>query len=143
MLLIRFAGKRKKRATQEKVIIEIARPAHEIAQEKLDTLKEKALWQQGQIKEYQSELTHIIREYLENRFEIRALESTTDEIARDLKDKGLDDGDKKKLSDILQIADLVKFAKAKPDVNIHDEFFNDAVDFVLRTKEIKQEKNEE
>ncbi|RMG88280.1 MAG: hypothetical protein D6714_00960, partial [Bacteroidetes bacterium] len=45
---------------------EIVLPAHEIALSKLKSLKAKKLWQQGHIKAYQSELTHIVREYLEN-----------------------------------------------------------------------------
>jgi hypothetical protein len=112
----------------------IVRPAHEIAMEKLDELKSKGLWQQGFIKEYQSELTYILREYLENRYQIKALESTTQEIVSDLQVHQLETGDIQMLKDLLQIADLVKFAKAKPDVNIHERFFQQAVDFVKSTQ---------
>jgi len=58
---------------KEEVII---RPAHVVSLEKLNQLDSKKLWQKGEIKAYQSELTYIIREYLENRFGIHALEST-------------------------------------------------------------------
>ena len=142
LLLIRYAGKRKKAVIEkpEKVII---RPAHEIALEKLDHLKEEKLWQKGEIKEYQSQLTYIIREYLENRFYIHALESTSSDIARALRDKGLKDEDKSMLQNILQIADLVKFAKAKPEENVHEKFFNEAIDFVDRTKFVQNKNNKE
>lgn len=57
---------------------------HELALQKLVALQQQKLWQKGDVKPYQSELTFIIREYLENRFNIQALESTTDEIVQNL-----------------------------------------------------------
>ncbi len=110
-------------------------PAHIIAQQALQQLKSEELWQQNKIKEYQSRLTYVIREYLENRYGIKALESTTDEIKRALKKQDFDMKYEAKLSDILQMADLIKFAKAKPPADIHDRFMDDALDFVNNTKE--------
>ncbi len=109
-------------------------PAHEIALKKLNDLKLQKLWQHGDIKMYQSELTHIIREYLEARYEIPALESTTNEVIRALKKGLLQDGDVISVQRILQVADLVKFAKATPEENIHEAFMDEAVEFVERTK---------
>ena len=112
----------------------------------LGKLKEEKLWQQGQVKEYQSRLTYIIREYLENRYEVPALESTTEEIQRSLKQVDFDSSWKDKLSNILQVADLVKFAKAKPPVDFHDQVWKEAEDFVLATKKkpvILEEEGEE
>ncbi len=108
-------------------------PAHLLAAEKLSELNDRELWQKGEIKTYQSELTHIIREYLEGRYGIAALESTTDEIVRILAQELSDKNDVTSLNRILHVADLVKFAKAKPDENIHQSFMTEAVDFVNRT----------
>ncbi|MFK7982291.1 MAG: hypothetical protein AB8G86_20080 [Saprospiraceae bacterium] len=113
---------------------EIKLPAHEIALTALTTLKGEKLWQQGDIKTYQSRLTYIIREYLENRYEVPALESTTDEILRSLKKVDFDNSWKDKLQNILQVADLVKFAKAKPPADFHDRVWQEAEDFVVATK---------
>ncbi len=115
-------------------ILEIKLPAHEIALTALNTLKGEKLWQQGAIKKYQSRLTYTIREYLENRYEIPALESTTDEILRSLKKVDFDSSWKDKLQNILQVADLVKFAKAKPPADFHDRVWQEAEDFVIATK---------
>ena len=79
-------------------------------------------------------MTYIIREYLENRYEIPALESTTDEILRSLKDVDFDESWKHKLQNILQVADLVKFAKAKPPADFHNKVLQEAEDFVIATK---------
>lgn len=128
-------GRRKTEFIEEEEEI-IIRPAHIVSLEKLESLKTKELWQQGKIKEYQSELTYIIREYLENRFGVQALESTTDEIVKDLKGGEFNPQHEESLKEILQIADLVKFAKAKPTEDIHDRFMNQAVDFVEETKKL-------
>ena len=131
-LYIRYTKKKEER----KLVVkepDIFVPAHEVALEKLTDLRDRELWQKGEIKQYQSELTHIIREYLEGRYEIAALESTTDEIVRDLMKELVDQGDIVSIKRILQVADLVKFAKAIPEKNIHESFMNDAESLVERT----------
>ncbi|MFK8005299.1 MAG: hypothetical protein AB8H03_02970 [Saprospiraceae bacterium] len=114
-------------------------PANVIASNQLEELKEKQLWQKGDIKTYQSELTHIIRAYLENRYKINALENTTNQIGLDLKKLNLDESLRTEVQNILQVADLVKFAKAKPTDDIHEQFMNKAIEFVGTTKKSKTE----
>ena len=126
--------KKSKESKDEIKEIIIPKAAHEIAFEKLESLRQKKLWQKGEIKAYQSELTYVIREYLENRYDIQALESTTQEIAQSLKGHDFDLKDESDLKNILQVADLVKFAKAKPTDDVHEQFLNTAFDFVGRTK---------
>ena len=110
-------------------------PAHQTALADLTALKGEQLWQNGEVKQYQTELTRIIRQYLENRFEINALEMTSDDIVYHLKKKtSVSDVQQGKVKDILQIADLVKFAKANPPVNINEQFWGDAENFVQETK---------
>lgn len=116
---------------EEKIII---RSAHDIALEKLDRLKAEKIWETGDIKEYQSELTFVAREYLENRYKIPALELTTDEILHKLKAVEFPDVHERDLKEILTIADLVKFAKAKPTGSIHEEFLVKTYDLVNHTK---------
>jgi len=112
----------------------VIRAAHEIALEKLDVLKEGKMWEKGEIKEYQSNLTFVAREYLENRYKIPALESTTDEILEQLKAVEFPDVHERDLKEILTMADLVKFAKARPSGNIHQEFLEKTYDLVYHTK---------
>lgn len=113
---------------------EIFIPAHIKALDKLDQLRKDEQWKTGRIKEYQTRLTFIIREYLENRYDIQALESTTSEITNYLKRVDFDTSHEHTLKEILQIADLVKFAKATPPENIHEQFLQSAEDFVNYTK---------
>ena len=80
-----------------------------------------------------------MREYLENRYNISALESSTHEILDDLKKVDFDDRFKDNLSEMLSIADLVKFAKADSTGDINTRILNQAEEFVSTTKIILQE----
>lgn len=129
-----FLSKRKNKQ-EEPSRPEIILPAHEVALNRLEDLKRAKLWQQGKIKEFQSELTFVIREYLENRFEMPALESTTNEIDRLFKTMEIEEDWKTELLAIFRTADMVKFAKAIPDIKIHDEGIKKAERFVIETKQ--------
>ena len=132
-LLIKLFWGRKK---DEEITVEkeIIIPAHKKALTALQSLKSEELWQSGNIKKYQSELTDIVRRYLGDRFNVNALEMTTDEISRALRNKDFDTKHSVTLQRILKIADLVKFAKATPPLEINAEFMDEAVAFVESTK---------
>ncbi len=142
-ILIALFVIRKKKARLEETVIKIPDPPHEVALRDLAILKDKKLWQKGKIKSYQSELTHIIRAYIEKRFDTPALESTTGEILLALINKEIDEFQLSHLDQILNMADLIKFAKATPEVNIHSDFMDMAESFVLQTREIKKTGNQE
>ena len=99
--------------------------------DKLQTLENKKLWQNDQVKEYYLGLSEILREYLEGRFGIQAMESTTDEINDTLI---LQDNLKLKLREVLAQADLAKFAKFKPLGDENIRLMKQAKDFVRHTK---------
>jgi len=119
-------------------------PPYEKALDELARLRLKKLWQAGKVKEYYSELTDIIRVYIEERFDVMAIEMTTHEILDDLKEHPINGEAMKKLKDSLELADLVKFAKANPEPLENDTCLNYGIDFVNETKLIAvDEKGEE
>lgn len=109
------------------------RPAHEIALEKLEELRNKKLWQNNQTKQFYIELSDIVREYIEFRFDVLALEMTTPETVAALKLVGLEEAKIKSLEQMLQMADLVKFAKYNPISNENEQCFDIARNFVNAT----------
>jgi hypothetical protein len=110
-------------------------PAHIIAFRDLEKLKEEKLWQKGEIKQYYSRLTEIIRQYLENRFGVFSLELTTSETLDALIRTGFKkDNSYTKLKSVLTGADLVKFAKYKPEPSENELHFEDSWEFILTTK---------
>jgi|TARA_B110000503_G_scaffold72941_1_gene112774 hypothetical protein len=110
--------RKKATITQEEGITALA--PFEEAIEKLQELDNKLLWQNNEIKKYYSELTEIVRAYIEKELKIPALEITTHELVDILSDfnkaKTINTSKEtiKKLNALLQEADLVKFAKSTP-----------------------------
>jgi len=107
---------------------------HEVALQKLNELKERKLWQNNHVKKYHIELTEIIRQYIEDRFSIPALEQVSYEIINDCsKNKEIPEASVKALKKMLTIADLVKFAKLQPLPDENDNSLKDAFLFVEST----------
>ncbi|MEO1435027.1 MAG: hypothetical protein AAFV80_05780 [Bacteroidota bacterium] len=134
------------RLTAKPVEIEeppIVIPPYVTAYRKLDQLKEDKLWQKGEIKTYQSRLTFILREYIGGQYQFNALESTTEEILNQLREVAISGDWKIRLRELLQIADLVKFAKAKPGADFHEKALEDAYRFVDETRKLAQSTKEE
>ena len=98
-----------------KIISKPSEPAYIAALRELDRVKAQKLWQQNQIKEYYTRITHIIRWYISQRFGIPALEETSDEILGNFRKKKIDNVNLQDLESLLTLADLVKFAKGSPN----------------------------
>ena len=131
---------------QEEEIInpELLRPADEVALEKLNAIKEQKIWKEGKHKEYHTQLTDVIREYVNRRYEINSTEKTSDETLRALKPIFRDQRELfQRLEKMLQIADLVKFAKWHTTPDENEQGLQTAYDFVNETKEILAENEEE
>ena len=108
-------------------------PAHVQALAALTELDKKQLWQKGMVKEYHSEITEIIRAYFERKFDLRALELTTTEVNLQLKEKSGAANIIDITVDFLNNADLVKFAKFKPENSVNSEMMKQALEIVNRT----------
>lgn len=109
------------------------RPAHEIALEELKKLYASDLLVNKEYKLFYIRLSEILRTYLEGRYYISAMEETTYEILRDVK-QHVDDEQYAALSEILQEADLVKFAKHLPQEQQTENLKNKTRQFVNDTK---------
>ncbi len=94
--------------------VKVVIPPHREALTALRVLEEKKLWQQGLVKEYYSEITEIIRRFFERRWDIIALEMTTDEILIQIKHIPEALMVWKEMDSFFLSADLVKFAKYQP-----------------------------
>lgn len=130
---IKWAMHRKKGGELQLAEVE-KRPAEEVALEKLDKIKAEKIWQEGKVKEYQTELTDVIREYIGRRYEVKSTEKTSDETLRELKPLM---GEQKELFErlrkMLSLADLVKFAKWHTTPDENESALLTAYDFVHET----------
>ncbi|WP_298756125.1 hypothetical protein [uncultured Psychroserpens sp.] len=113
---------RKKPLTEEEEIAML--PPYDRAKLALKKLDESNYLQRSELKDYYSELTFIIRKYLDEKVYDRALESTTDELVdrlnmlKDASQIELSQTDIDNIETILKRADLVKFAKSAPDIEL-------------------------
>ena len=115
---------------------------HALAIQKLDTLNELKLWQNGDFKKFHTELSDIIREYLDNHFSITTLESTTDEIELQLQGLLISEAVKKSTIESLRISDLAKFAKAQPLGDENDFCLQTAYQLINDTQALSSTTNE-
>lgn len=100
----------------------------------LENLRQQQKWQQGKVKEYHTELTDILRNYLEETYHIQSTEMTTDQTLDAFQSSlAYSEDNYAKLRQILQTADMVKFAKSEPLPYQHDLSMTQAVDFVKST----------
>lgn len=110
-------------------------PPHVVAIKALEALHHQKLWQNGKYKQYYSGITDILRTYIAARYEVGAMEMTSDEIIAVMRGvEGLPQKSAMDLTGILQTADLVKFAKAEPDPEENENDYWRAYYFVEETK---------
>lgn len=113
-------------------------PPYEEAMQRLKLLKAQQLWQNNQEKEYYTALTDILREYIDRRFSINAVEMTSTQILESLKQNPETKLVNDQLSEILVIADFVKFAGQRPLADDNERSMARAESFVEATKPAPQ-----
>ncbi|MCH8217310.1 MAG: DUF4381 family protein [Planctomycetes bacterium] len=115
--------------------VRIFKSAHEIAYERLRRLVDRQLIENQRVKEFYEHISTILRHYIEDRFDLRAPEQTTEEFLSDLKQsRALAPPDKENLEHFLAHCDLVKFAKHHPDQRQIQDTFDLAKAFVEKTQ---------
>lgn len=146
-LIILFVRHLRKKENDEEEETKPKVPAIVTARERLSQLNDANLWQTGKLKEFYTDLTDIVREYLEGQFNIEAIEMTSDEILTEVKKIELDNSTYNKLQNTLITADLVKFAKASTTSTQNEESFNEIKIFIEDSyvfhQELEKKKAEE
>ncbi|NOU59194.1 hypothetical protein [Marinifilum caeruleilacunae] len=120
-------------------------PAHVTALKKLDEIKQQKLWQGGKVKQFHSDITDTIRTYLDERYNMSTQESTTDEILDAVSSVEVNNEWHATLREVLERADLAKFAKFQPLPNENERSMKYAYQIVESTIliEKEEEKSEE
>lgn len=130
--LIRRHGRLK--GGPEGVPLKPLEPAHVLAFRELDKLKAEKIWEKGLVKLYYTRLTEVTRQYIERQYGIPAMERTTVEIMQAFRKTNRDDSLlDEMLKELLELADLVKFAKEDPLPVENQTNLNNAYLFVQKT----------
>ncbi|HIK67266.1 MAG TPA: hypothetical protein EYF95_04795 [Flavobacteriales bacterium] len=125
--------KRKERVEIEMVVPDI--PPHITALEKLRELEERKGWTKGEAKSFHVQLSEIIRTYIDARFSISSLESTTREAAAQIDLLDISQSDKSNLISALRLGDKIKFAKHTARTDDHIKVIKTCIEFVENTME--------
>ncbi len=112
-------------------------PPYDRAVRALNTLRAQHLCEQGREKEFYTRLTDILRVYLDKRFGINAMEMTTTQILHALERNEATRLPRRHMSQLLEIADFVKFAAQRPLPDDNVQAFNNAMQFVEDTKPVE------
>lgn len=131
LVLLVLRRMRKEKPAPEAPVIDV--PLHERVLAALEALGRERLWQQGEHKAYQSRLTDLLRGYVEERFQVPALERTTEELLHELRVSPLSTEQQNLLGNMLRLADMVKFAKALPTPQENEQMMSSALRFVRDT----------
>ena len=138
--LITYMQSRMGAKEEDVLAMEPQRPAEEVALEKLDIIREQKIWQSGRVKEYHTQLTDVVREYIARRFEVSSTEQTSDETLRAMRPLL---SEKKELYEqlrkMLTLADLVKFAKWTTTPDENELSLRSAYAFVKETTPVEEE----
>lgn len=133
ILLVRLYYKRKYQGMSVSLASQKLDPPDVVALRELERLKTEAPWLHNKVKVYYIRLSEIIRNYIERRYLIPALEQTTEEILRDLKKLNHDSGSIPLLTELLTLADLVKFAKVIPGKEENAKQIDVTIEYVIHT----------
>jgi len=114
-------------------------PPDQIAFNRLNALKEAQLWEKGQEKEYYTRLIDILRDYLQERFGINAMEMTSSQILKALSANEETRLPHRYMQKVVEIADYVKFAKVRPMPDDNVRSFQNAMQFVEETRPVEPE----
>lgn len=115
-------------------------PPYELAMRRLDALKRKRLHEQGHNKEFYTELTDILRQYLGGRFRIYALEMTSTQIMEELEKNPETAPFVAELKPMFTVADFVKFAKQQSTIDENIKSYKAVHDFIKETRPVEQPK---
>lgn len=147
LIIKKYRGRERKVSVAKKVYV----TPWDNAQQKIESLVQRELWKTSEEKEHHTQLTDIIRTYIEDAFGLDCFEKTSQEIVTDVKkylqkNKFKKRGDElDKLRTIFMVADMVKFAKSKPTEEEHEKSNYDAQSFIESTatflQKLKKENN--
>ncbi|MBR6423267.1 MAG: hypothetical protein IKS47_01100 [Bacteroidales bacterium] len=119
-------------------------PPHIVALRSLEKTRAQKLWQNGKQKQFYTQVTDAVRQYIAERYDIGAMEQTSAEMFRDLADKEIDPDLTGQLKDLFTTADYVKFAKYTANDAENENAIPTAIRFVNETymKQIEEEEED-
>lgn len=141
LLIITKSKQRPAKPEPQPEIIDTRSP-HEIALDELRRIQSEAIYKRGLVKQYHTEITEALRDFIEKHFNIHTHEQTSRQILDGLKFAGLSEKSAVRLRKILFRADMVKFAKLLPETEENKQAVEEAIEFVKDNQPITESADE-
>lgn len=138
VLAVYFINRRKRKEKEVVVAPEPVIPPHIIALDELSKMEAEKGWRSRPLKTYHTDLTDIVREYIEGRYRVPAHEQTSNEVLQNLRFADMSEDAALRLRHVLKLADMVKFAKEKPGESENERSFTFAREFVNMTRPVEK-----
>lgn len=116
---------------------------YERAMLQLQELQDEKLWQQGQVKEYYSRVTDVMRMYIEGQMGRPAMESTAYEVTDIIRSLNPRAELMERCEQLMELSVGVKYAKQTPTEADHHAALATLKDFLEAYKPIEQPKDQE
>lgn len=107
---------------------------------RLEAIEKEELWQNNKHKAYYSEITAVIRKYLEHKYAIATFEKTSNEMLEQLKLSAINKADYQQLANLFELADLIKFAKSLPSATENNQAMSISKKLIKRAIEVRDKK---
>lgn len=114
---------------------------YELAIKRLNELKKQQLIEKGLAKQFYTDVTDIWRTYLDGRFGINAMEMTSKQILKKLRENKETHLSSDQMEQLLQLSDFVKFAAMHPSNDEMVSTFNTIYSFIEATKPMPEPKD--
>jgi hypothetical protein len=131
---------RHKNKDKTPVIVQPELPFYEGLLMTLENIEQQELWQQNKHKEYYTEVTNVIRKFIEHKFEIATFEKTSYELLESLKLSAINKSDYQQLSSLFSLSDMIKFAKSLPSPQENVQAIEIAKKLIKRAIEVRNKK---
>ncbi|MDZ7845377.1 MAG: hypothetical protein U5L96_00555 [Owenweeksia sp.] len=128
-ILIKYVRQRKH---QQTLTPEQKLSPYDYAQLQIRELKEEKLWQNGQVKEYYSRLTDIMRLFMEHQLGLNAMESTADEVVEQTRELSLNEELQIPVEELHATQCTGKIRKGGPGAEDHATSMQTVANFIER-----------
>jgi len=112
--------------------VKVEDPAHIAALKELEKIRNGKLWLRDQ-KQFYTDVTDVLREYMEKRYSMQTMEKTSNEILDELSKVNMEPKIYLELEELFKLSDLVKFAKYRAEDHECERIIPMAVRFINST----------
>ena len=143
VLIYWLIGKFQKGKRPAALAPEASMSPYEWALTEIEQLRRQQIWKQGKVKEYYSQVTDVMRRYIERQMHQPAMESTAYEVVEII--RGLKPGDElmERCENLMELSIGVKYARQTPTESDHHAALTTLEEFIEAYKPIEEEKEED